>query len=1265
MAEIGKVQPREIVEEMRESYLDYAMSVIVSRALPDVRDGLKPVHRRILYTMHEMGLDHTAKLSKCANIVGRTLGSYHPHGDTAVYDALVRMGQDFSLRYPLIQGQGNFGCFTKNTKVRLTDGRNLTFEGLIHEHAQGKRNFTFTINQSGAVAIAEIQNPRLTKKNSELLEVTLDTDERIRCTPNHKFMLRDGSYREACALATGDALMPLYTRPYAGEDKNLKGYEEVYQPTDGRWTFTHHLADAFNLARSVYQRARGRIRHHLDFNKFNNNPTNIQRLHWPEHWRMHYEYTAARHANDSAYREKLAAGRKAFWNDPENRKRYAQRMTKRNKIQWKRPVYRERMRGFLSEVNKAYIENHPEKRRELSIRATKTLRRLWRDPAYEVRLRANIIKGNKNHTTNRTGLVKFLHVCRRLTHNGAALTQENYEKTRVALYPYGRATTWETGLKKYFQNQSERVRKPSFVPKSHDFERDVPAEPEAYQGIRRGRAVGRRSRNPAIAAEYGVSEHALDLIRDAVQKNHKVRLVRSLEEREDVYDLTIENTHNFALAPGIFVHNSIDGDSAAAYRYTEARLTRMAEEALRDIEKDTVDFRDNYDGTKKEPVVLPTAVPNLLANGTLGIAVGMATNIPPHNFGEIADALTHMIDQPDASADDLMKFVKGPDFPTGGIIFDERAIREAYATGRGAILARGKADIEEGRKGYQIVVTEIPYQVNKSEMIEKTAELVQEKKIEGIRDIRDESDKEGLRVVIELKTDAQPQKVLNNLYKHTDLEKSFHLNMLALVDGIQPRVLSLKSVLEEFLKHRTEVVERRTRFDLARTRERIHILAGLKKALDHIDRIIETIKKSADREEARINLVKKFDLTEIQATAILEMRLQTLAGLERQKIEDELKEKTALAESLESLLKDPEKIKGVIKRELQDVRKAYGDERRTRVIKSSPRSLSDEDLVPEEEAVVVMTRGGYIKRIKPEHYRIQKRGGKGLIGIETKEEDTVEHLLTCNTHSQLLFFTDMGKVHQIPAYEVPEGTRTAKGKPAVTFLALSPQERVTSLLSVRKNNAGKNPENQSGAYIVMLTRRGIIKKVDALAFENVRRNGLIALTLESGDALGWAKLTSGRDDLLLVTKRAQSIRFSERDVRSMSRQAMGVWAIKLKKEDEVVGMDIVSSDKRQGTGDKLLVVMERGYGKQTEIKQYKRQKRGGSGIKTARITSKTGTVVSGRVIGDEEAELIAISRKGQVIRTALAAIPTHKRATQGVRIMKLEPEDAVASVTTL
>ncbi len=729
-----------------------------------------------------------------------------------------------------------------------------------------------------------------------------------------------------------------------------------------------------------------------------------------------------------------------------------------------------------------------------------------------------------------------------------------------------------------------------------------------------------------------------------------------------VYDSMVRMAQDFnlryPLIDGQGNFGSIDGDSAAAMRYTEARMMPLAEEMLRDIEKNTVDFTPNYDGSKDEPTVLPALLPNLLLNGTVGIAVGMATNIPPHNLNEITNAITHLIEHPDASADELMEFIQGPDFPTGGLMFNQKEIREAYVTGKGAIATRGVAEIQEpegtGRKGgFQIIVTEIPYQVNKAELIEKIADLVRDKKIEGIKDIRDESDKDGMRIVIDLKHDSYPQKVLNNLYKHTDLEKKFHMNMLALVDGIKPQVLSIKSVLEEYLKHREVIVTRRTKFDLQKAKDRAHILEGLKKALDHIDAIITTIKKSGNRDEAHAALMKKFGFSELQANAILEMRLQNLAGLERQKIEDELKEKIALIKSLEALLKDRKKILSVIKDELTNVTQKYGDERKTKLVKGAVRELADEDLIPEEDVVIVITKDGSIKRLKPESYRSQKRGGKGTIGMETREEDIVEHLLVANTHSDLLFFTNTGKVYQVKTYEIPEGSRTSKGKAIQNFLSLAPDESITSILPTGK------VKDQTSSFIVMATRAGIIKKVKISDFQNIRRSGIVAIKLQKDDLLLWARLTSGKDDIVLVTKEGQAIRFSEKDVRPMGRAAGGVKGMRLKKSDIVVGMDIVQTEKVNNL--QLLVVTENGFGKKTPIKEYKKQKRGGSGIKTGKVTSKNGCIVYAGLLTPEFEEIIAISRKGQVIRTELASISVLSRATQGVRVMKLDGDDKLAS----
>lgn len=723
-----------------------------------------------------------------------------------------------------------------------------------------------------------------------------------------------------------------------------------------------------------------------------------------------------------------------------------------------------------------------------------------------------------------------------------------------------------------------------------------------------------------------------------------------------VYEAMVRMAQEFSLryplVQGQGNFGSVDGDSAAAMRYTEAKLSRIADEVLADIEKDTVDFRPNFDGSVQEPTVLPTKIPQLLINGTTGIAVGMATNIAPHNLGEVLDGLMHLIDNPDADVENLMEFIKGPDFPTGGSIYNERDIRNAYATGKGPVVTRGTAEINEGKRGQQIVITEIPYQVNKAELIIKVADLVKEKRLDGIRDIRDESDREGMRVVIELKQDAFPKKVLNALYKHTELQKTFHFNMLALVDGIQPQILSLKQMLEQFIKHRQVVVRRRSEYELRRAQERAHILEGLKKALDHIDEVIKVIKQSPSRPEAFESLMKKFKLSDRQANAILEMRLQSLAGLERKKVEDELKEKHELIAYLDDLLKSAKKLSSVVKKEFQELREKFADERRTKVVKSALREIGEEELVPEEDALFMLTLGGYIKRLPPDELHAQKRGGKGVGGIATKEEDVVAHFFLANTHDNILFFTNSGKVFQVRGYEIPEASRQSKGRAITNFLQVTPKDVITAVVPLPKE------KDQKRMFLFMATTNGTIKKVAMDAFANVRKNGIAAMKLRGDDQLGWVLSTSGDDQIILTTASGSAIRFEEKDTRAMGRAAGGVIGMRLEGDDKVVGADAVRTDK----GLTLMVVMANGYGKRTDLKEYKVQHRGGVGILTANITAKTGRLVSAHITSGDSEEFIAVSKKGQVIRTSIKEVPMLGRATQGVRIMRMDAGDLVASI---
>lgn len=738
-----------------------------------------------------------------------------------------------------------------------------------------------------------------------------------------------------------------------------------------------------------------------------------------------------------------------------------------------------------------------------------------------------------------------------------------------------------------------------------------------------------------------------------------------------VYDSLVRMAQDFSLRypliKGQGNFGSLDGDSAAAYRYTESKLAGIAEEMMFDIEKETVDFAPNYDGSHKEPTVLPAKLPNLLLNGTLGIAVGMATNIPPHNLTEVCDAIAALIENPEITVEELVTFIKGPDFPTGGVVYNARDILQAYSTGKGGIVMRAKTDITEDRNGaMRIIVTEIPYQVNKATLVEAIATLVQEKKVEGIKDLRDESNKDGVRIVVELKKDAYPKKVLNQLFKMTQLQTTFHVNMLALVDGIQPRVLTLKNFLEEYIKHRQVVVKRRSEYDLAKAKERAHILEGLRIALAKIDEIIATIKKSKDKDDAKVNLIAKFRMTEIQAGAILEMRLQQLANLERIKIEQEYEEKMNLIKELESILKSAKKMLDIIKKEVLELKEKYGDDRRTQVVRTALGEFSVEDLIPEEDTVVIVTADGYVKRLPPDTFRAQRRGGKGIAGLTTKEEDQVEHLFSTNTHADLLFFTTRGRAFLLKAHEVPQGSRTSKGQAIVNFLQLAPGEKVSAILPLDEFfSKKKKAEEASMKYLLMVTSQGTIKKTELEDFKNVRRNGLIAITLHEGDDLKWVKPTSGKDEISLVTKNGQSIRFSEVDVRAMGRAAAGVRGIKLKKNDAVIGMDVIPAAQTKKGHLGLFTLAENGLGKRTSLDEYKVQGRGGSGIRTMRVTAKTGGVVAAFISSeDDQRDLIMISKKGIVLRTSFKSVPLLGRDTQGVRVMRFKEEgDLVSSVT--
>jgi len=779
-----------------------------------------------------------------------------------------------------------------------------------------------------------------------------------------------------------------------------------------------------------------------------------------------------------------------------------------------------------------------------------------------------------------------------------------------------------------------------------------------------------------------------------------------------VYQALVRMAQNFAmrypLITGQGNFGSIDGDPPAAMRYTEVKMAPMAQEILADIEKETVDYVDNFDQTLKDPVFLPSALPNLLLMGAEGIAVGMATKIPPHNLVEVIEAAILMIGrgkmgesheargeaqiefrrisldegeakeeaatesrplrfESEATIEEILQFIKGPDFPTFGQIFDQNEIREAYATGKGRIVIRGKAEIEEGKAGkFQIIITELPYQVNKAQLVAKIANLAKEKKIDGVADLRDESDRHGIRVVVELKRDARPKSVLNNLFKKTDLQTTFPTNFVALVDGT-PMTLNIKQILTEYINHRHLVITRRSEFELKEAQNRAHVLEGLLIALENLDAVIETIKKSKDADEAKGNLMTKFKLTEIQAVAILDMQLRRLAALERQKIEDEYKSIKERIDFLTDLLAHPNKILKVISKELAEIKEKYADERRTKIYKKKAEEFSEEDLIPSEEAIITITSTGYIKRVPRGTYRTQRRGGKGVVGMKTKEEDEIAHLLTANTHDFILFFTNKGRVFRIRVWELPESSRQSKGQAIVNLINIEQGETIQSVLTL------KSQETPEQKYLLLVTKNGLVKKTEIKKYDNVRSSGLIAIKLDKDDELCWAKITSGNNHVLLVSHEGKSIRFNENDVRHTARDTRGVIGIVLKKDDYVVGMEALPpraqrpQDRRRKVFRDILVVMERGVGKRTDFTEFPLQKRGGMGVKVAEITPKTGKVVCSQFVDESVEQIVLTSRQAQMIKLPLKNIPRLGRATQGVILMRFDKStpDSISAVTCL
>ena len=1286
---IGNVSKREIVDELKESYIDYAMSVIVARALPDVRDGLKPMDRKMLYTMNEMGLNASAKFRKSATVVGE--------------------------------------CFVKDTLI-------LSKKGLvsIQDIQVGDEVYT----QKGMQKV--VQTYEMPEK--PLLKVVLDNGLSNVVTLSQKFKVLTPDWKfiwkEAKDLTDQDYLIIKSDYPEIGHQVKLQTTGED-QPSHLNENVAYILglfvSDGW-ISEDYSAKKTTRIGFTAGNDKeiaerivsifkkeFNHHPSIEERLFDGRRKKIYNV-----RVNSAAINEFFVANFdiKGAW-----------ALTKKipNEIfQSPSDIISSFISGLIE--GDGYISHKQNRVNYVSISEKLTdqlMALLLSQGIFSSKYKTDVVSGD-SAVLNRK--INGKHPSFSLEIKGENAVALSSKLNLVSKSKGQRAA--RLGSKKLTSHDRKGPNRHDVIPYASNilfqelsnnhlgggWYQDVDGEkfrmgvkyPDGTK-IRYSSNLHEMPLRKTQVIDWGIKDKLekigspnLEFLEEIIKnKIHflKVSLIKKVAPQK-TFDFEVENDHEF-IANGVVSHNcmgkyhphgdmaiydslvrmaqdfnmryplahpqgnfgSQDGDSAAAPRYTEIKLSKIGELLLADIEKDTVRFMDNYDGTRQEPTVLPSPVPQLLLNGSLGIAVGMATNIPPHNLTELTDAISHILDNPKAETPDLFQFIQGPDFPTGGIIYDQKEIITAYSQGKGSIVMRGKAEITEKKDGSeQILITEIPYQVLKSTLVEEMANLVSEKKIEGIRDIKDLSDREGMGIIIDIKKGFDANRVLNRLYKFTNLQKTFHLNLLALVDGIQPEILSIADVLKYFISHRTEVVTRRTKFDLEKAKDRAHILEGLMIALNNIDAVIKVIKQSKDREDAKLNLIKKFKLSEKQAVAILEMKLQTLAGLERQKIQDELKAILELIKELTAILASPAKLKAIIKKELAEVKEKFGDARRTKVVKGKLGEITEIDLVPLEETIVTLTTGGYIKRINPATYKIQKRGGKGIIGMKTMQEDIVEHFLSASTHDNLMFFTDSGKVFQTQVYEIPEGTRVARGRGISNFLeGISNEEKVLSLVTKAK---AKPDAPSADKYLVMVTKNGRIKKTSLEEFENVRKSGIIAIKLEKGDALKKVVKTSGEDDIVLATKSGIAIRFKEKDIRPMGRSAAGVKGIRIKGNDEVIGMDVVTNEAASAKGSGapkqyLMVVMENGYGKRTEISEYKVQGRGGSGIKTANITAKTGGIVISSILHDsvDEEDLIVISQHGQVIRTATKSISVLGRATQGVRIMRLEPGDKVASGT--
>ncbi len=1247
-----KIVPREIEEEVKDSYLSYAMSVIVGRALPDARDGLKPVHRRILYAMQELGLNPGKPYKKSARIVGEVLGKYHPHGDMAVYDSLVRMVQDFSLRYPLIDGQGNFGsvdgdapaamryCVTGDTLV-VTERGLVPIKDLSETGSEDIRLSVLSRDRSVQSAVKWFDSGE-----RPTIKITTSRGLSLKGSHNHPILTWTAigetgqpafQWRLLSQLRIGDIAVidrtsdllwpssPMSLVPYLPSIGSRR-VETKAVPRE----LNEDLA--FILGALI---AEGTVEEHEI--EFCNSDAG-----WLEEFDQRWQRAFPGCRLHRFERKPSSYGKKRY-QTREIHSRYVVEFLRniglapvRSREKTIPPPVLRSTRSVVAAFLRAYFEgdgtiSFSQKMVELSCVSTSEA---LIEQLQTMLLRFGIASTKRFDRNRRTHklYIRGLENNRLFQEQIGFVSKRKNKRLACAVarrHKEGSVTDFVPFISRAIRSRLDRHlqwRDGRDFTLKHNFDR--------YANLEKHGARIVETVEPELQAETSsLFEHLLDAhyLFDPIVKIEDSGVTQ-------VYSLRVDSPCHSFVGNGFINHN------------TEARLASVAEELLADIEKETVEFVPNFDGSLTEPRVLPSRLPNLLVNGSSGIAVGMATNIPPHNLSEIVDGLCVLIDDPEAELKDLMQeAVQGPDFPTGGTICGRDGIVDAFQTGRGTLRIRAKAHVEQLKGGREaIIVTELPYQVNKATLVEHIAKLVQEKQLEGISDLRDESDKDGMRIVIETKRDANAQVILNQLYKHTQLETTFGVIMLALVDG-RPRVLSLKQLLSQFLEHRKEIVTKRTKHELAKAQERAHILEGLKKALANLDAVIRTIKQSKSPQEAKEALVKHFDLSERQAQAILEMQLQRLTHLEREKIDQEYLELIKKIELYQSILASEKRIFGVIKEELLAIRKRFGDERKTQIV-GEVQELKIEDLIAEEDVVIMISHAGYIKRLPVSAYRRQRRGGVGVTAMETKEEDFVEHLFIASTHEYLLFFTTQGKAYWLKVHEVPQASRYAKGTALVNLITLEKDERLSTFVAAKAFDSDK--------FLVLVTRQGTIKKTALSAYANPRKAGIIAIALDKGDAIMQAHVTNGHQELLLLTKQGKAIRFPEEQVREVGRSARGVRGISLGKGDEVIGAELVRLETA------LLTVTSLGFGKRTQSGEYRLQSRGGKGIINIKVTKKNGEVIGTKTVTDKD-DVMLITQEGMIVRCRVKDVRVTGRNTQGVRLMKLHGKDRVSALASV